>query len=144
MLSQLSKTVHKRAKRLGRGYGSGAGAKSGRGTTRHQKARTKIPLHFEGGQNRMVKKYPLLRGKLKNKSARSKSIIISLSLLNTFRENDTINLDYLVEKGIIKNVHKERGVKVVANGVLEKKLTVELPVSQGARVAIEKAGGTVV
>lgn len=66
-LSNLPKIVDKKKKRLGRGLGSGKGAKSGRGTTRHQKAREDIPLHFEGGQGRMVKKFPLLRGKGKNK-----------------------------------------------------------------------------
>jgi large subunit ribosomal protein L15 len=66
-LSNLPKLVFKRKKRVGRGLGSGKGAKSGRGITRHQKAREDIPLHFEGGQGRMVKKYPLLRGKGRNK-----------------------------------------------------------------------------
>lgn len=67
-LSNLPKIIIKRKKRIGRGLGSGKGSKSGRGTTRHQKAREKIPLHFEGGQGRMVKRFPLLRGKGKNKS----------------------------------------------------------------------------
>lgn len=67
-LSQLPKMVFGKKKRLGRGSGSGKGAKSGRGTTRHQKARESIPLHFEGGQGRLVKKFPLLRGKGKNNS----------------------------------------------------------------------------
>jgi len=67
-LSNLPKIVFNTKKRLGRGTGSGKGAKSGRGTTRHQKAREKIPLHFEGGQGRLVKKFPLLRGKGRNKS----------------------------------------------------------------------------
>lgn len=71
-LSHLPKIVFGRKKRLGRGLGSGRGSKSGRGTTRHQKAREKIPLHFEGGQGRMVKRFPLLRGKGKNKSIISK------------------------------------------------------------------------
>lgn len=66
-LSNLPKIVLKKKKRIGRGLGSGKGAKSGRGITRHQKAREDIPLHFEGGQGRMVKKFPLLRGKGKNK-----------------------------------------------------------------------------
>lgn len=68
LLSNLPKIVLNRKKRLGRGLGSGSGSKSGRGTTRHQKARESIPLHFEGGQGRMVKRFPLLRGKGKNKS----------------------------------------------------------------------------
>ena len=66
-LSRLPKIVSRKKKRLGRGLGSGKGSKSGRGITRHQKARESIPLHFEGGQGRLVKKFPLLRGKGKNK-----------------------------------------------------------------------------
>lgn len=66
-LSNLPKLVTDKKKRLGRGLGSGKGSKSGRGTTRHQKARQSIPLHFEGGQGRMVKRFPLLRGKGRNK-----------------------------------------------------------------------------
>ncbi|MCX7955723.1 MAG: hypothetical protein N2593_01260 [Patescibacteria group bacterium] len=73
-LSKLPKIVNKNKKRLGRGLGSGKGAKSGRGITRHQKAREKIPLHFEGGQGRMIKKFPLLRGKGKNKSKINKKL----------------------------------------------------------------------
>lgn len=67
-LSTLPKITEKGKKRVGRGLGSGRGAKSGRGTTRHQRARESIPLFFEGGQNRLVKKFPLVRGKSKNKS----------------------------------------------------------------------------
>lgn len=91
----------------------------------------------------MVKKYPLLRGKEKNKSLKPKPRIISLSQLNTFKNNDVVNLDYLVETGIMKSTQKHKGAKVVANGTLDKKLTVALPVTKGARAAIERAGGTV-
>lgn len=67
LLSNLVKIITKKKKRLGRGIGSGKGAKSGRGTTRHQKARERIPLFFEGGQGRIIKRFPLLRGKGRNK-----------------------------------------------------------------------------
>ncbi len=73
-LSNLPKIVTKKKKRLGRGLGSGKGAKSSRGTTRHQKARENIPLYFEGGQGRLVKRFPLLRGKGKNKPKASKKL----------------------------------------------------------------------
>lgn len=66
-LSNLPKIIVSKKKRLGRGAGSGVGGKSGRGTTRHQAAREKIKIWFEGGQNRMIKKFPLLRGKGKMK-----------------------------------------------------------------------------
>ena len=73
-LSTLPKISFNKKKRLGRGLGSGKGSKSGRGTTRHQKARETVPLHFEGGQGRMVKRFPLLRGKGKNKPRVSKKL----------------------------------------------------------------------
>ncbi len=56
-LSKLPKTAGADKKRLGRGWGSGQGAKSGRGTTRHQGSRENIPLHFEGGQGKLTKKF---------------------------------------------------------------------------------------
>lgn len=141
-LSNLPKTVSKSKKRLGRGLGSRAGAKSGRGTTRHQTARTDIPLHFEGGQNRLVKRFPLLRGKSRNKSMQSTVKLITLNSLNIFEKEDIVDMNALLKKGIIEHAKKNR-VKVVATGKIEKALTVSLPVSQAAQKAIEKAGGNV-
>ncbi len=140
-LSTLPKVVSKRKKRLGRGLGSGQGAKSGRGTTRHQKARESIPLAFEGGQNRMIKRFPLLRGKGKNKSVRPQALALQIEKLTLFSDGDTITMQALVKKGIIREDIKK--VKVVGSGSLSKKLTVQLPVSQSAKNAIEKAGGSV-
>ncbi len=142
ILSQLEKTVDKRKKRKGRGIGSGSGVKSGRGTTRHQKARTTIPLHFEGGQNRMVKRFPLLRGKAKNKSVHPKAVIITLAKLERFDTNATVDMNALIEKKLIIG-SKDQKVKVVATGALTKSLTIALPVSESAKKMIEKAGGKV-
>lgn len=143
ILSQLPKLVTSRKKRKGRGAGSGTGAKSGRGTTRHQKARTKIPLHFEGGQIRAVKKYPLLRGKGKNKSIKPKSIVIDLQKLNILKSGQTVNQETLIQAGIINHSQKEREVKILGNGKIEKKLIIKLPISKKAKTMIEKAGGKV-
>src|SRR3989344_2865973 len=143
ILSNLQSTVHNRKKRLGRGTGSGSGAKSGRGTTRHQAARGKIPLHFEGGQNRMVKKFPLLRGRGRNKQVGSKPVLISLDTLNKFKENSLIDLDFLIKEKIIPQRQKKYGAKVLNNGKIEKALTVALSVSAKAKSTIERAGGKV-
>jgi large subunit ribosomal protein L15 len=140
-LANLPKITTKRKKRLGRGLSSGKGAKSGRGTTRHQKARENIPLHFEGGQARIVKKYPLLRGKGRNKSLKEKPLIISLDMLNNFKNGDIITVDRLVSGKIIKD--KKALVKVLNNGKIDKKLTVQLKASAGAKKKIEAAGGKV-
>lgn len=138
-LSKLPKTTQKKNKRRGRGLGSGRGSKSGRGTTRHQKAREKIPLHFEGGQGRLVKRYPLLRGKGKNKSRNIKPAIIKLSSLNVFSDGDVVNYEELVKKGLIDG--KNKNLKILADSGLNKKLTVNLTTSKAAKAAIEKAGG---
>lgn len=142
-LSNLPKIKKSSKKRIGRGLGSGKGAKSGRGTTRHQKARESIPLHFEGGQARLVKKFPLLRGKDKNKSFVKKPIIISFKQLQSFKNGEKVTIDSLIEKGIVNKLARETGVKLLNNGKLDKKLIILLSVSKGAKTAIEKAGGKI-
>lgn len=143
LLSQLPQIVTSKKKRLGRGLGSRKGAKSGRGTTRHQKARETIPLHFEGGQGRLVKRFPLLRGKDRNKSFTKKPLVIGFKQLASFRDGEKVTVDSLIKKGIVDQQAKEIGVKLLNNGKLEKKLLVVISVSKKAKAAIEKAGGTV-
>ena len=140
-LSNLPKIIERKGKRLGRGLGSGKGSKSGRGTTRHQKARESIPLHFEGGQARMVKKFPLLRGKARNKSVQTKPIIINLNHLNQFDNDSVVSIESLLKKKIISEI--KTPVKVLCRGKLEKKLIVSLSVSANVKIAIEKNGGKV-
>jgi large subunit ribosomal protein L15 len=140
-LSNLTKIVAKRKKRLGRGLGSGKGSKSGRGTTRHQKARENIPLSFEGGQGRIIKKLPLLRGKGKNKSISPKPVIISLDKLNQFNNGDIVDIENLIKKGIINKKEAKRGVKILANGQLEKKIILKIKSSQKVKNIINELGG---
>ena len=142
-LSQLPKIITPKKKRLGRGLGSGQGAKSGRGTTRHQKARETIPLHFEGGQGRLVKKFPLLRGKGKNKSIRAKAIIISFAWLNQLKDDTVIDRKLLQAEKIVAKNDKFSLVKILGNGKLTKKLIIRIPVSQSAKKQIEAAGGKI-
>ncbi len=140
-LSKLPKITERKAKRKGRGLGSGKGSKSGRGTTRHQAARESIPLHFEGGQGRLVKRFPLLRGKGKNKSKNIKPAIIKLSALNVFNDGDSVDMKALVDKGLVDAEIKK--VKILDNSGLKKKLTVGLSTSKAAKAAIIEAGGKV-
>ncbi len=141
-LHSLLKIREKGAKRRGRGLGSGKGSKSGRGTTRHQKARTSIPLHFEGGQGRIVKKYPLLRGKSKNKSIQFTPFTLRLSRLLEMKHTGTITLDILIEKSIVPQGTK--GVKVVYDKEVAQPITIQLPVSAKVAKVVTDAGGTIV
>lgn len=141
-MSNLAKITTKKKKRLGRGLGSKKGAKSGRGTTRHQKARGSIPLHFEGGQSRMVKKFPLLRGKGRNKTIKQKPFVLNVASLNIFKNGDVVNRELLIKKGLIKT-GMDRRIKILGTGIIEKRLTIKLPVSRSAKELIEKAGGKI-
>ena len=141
-LHSLTKTVDKKKKRLGRGAGSGRGQKSGRGTTRHQTAREKVPLYFEGGQGKFVKRFPLLRGKGKNKSVRE-IIVLRSAELNIFEDNTEITNEVLVKAGLMNAKDLKKPVKVILNGDIKKKLTVAISVTAGVKKAIEQLGGTV-
>ncbi len=142
-LAQLPQIVIGTKKKLGRGLGSGRGSKSGRGTTRHQKARENIPLHFEGGQNRLVKKFPLLRGKGRNYSRKYNKYVVYSGQLNNLEEGTIVNEESLKKAGLIDQDAKAPVIKLIAKGELKKKLTVALPVSQSVKAMIEKVGGTV-
>ena len=142
-LSALPTLVARAKKRLGRGIGSGRGVKSGRGTTRHQKARSTIPLHFQGGQGRLVKRFPLLRGKGRNYSRKDYKYVIYSDQLNVFEDGTTVDIEALFKANLIEAGSKSPIVKLIKKGDITKKLTVALPVTQSVKAMIEKAGGTV-
>ena len=57
----------------------------------------------------------------------------------------TVNTKTLIENAIVRKTDAEKyGVKILGNGEINKKLTVELPISKSASKKIEKAGGKVV
>lgn len=140
-LEHLPLSTTRSKKRLGRGHGSGRGKTSGRGT-KGQKARGTIPQDFEGGQLALTKRLPLLRGKGRNKSRHTKVITLTLSHLSALPAKTVVTLDALKKHGLIGA--DVALVKVLGDGVLTVALSVRVPVSKSAKVAIEKAGGTVV
>ena len=73
---------------------------------------------------------------------RKEYAIVNVETLNRFEDGATVNAAALIEAGII---NKElSGLKVLGNGELTKKLTVEaVKFSKSAKEAIEKAGGKV-
>ena len=126
-------------KRVGRGSGSGLGKTSGRGQ-KGQKARSGGSINpvFEGGQLPLYRRLPK-RG-FSNAMFKTKYAVINLSDLNKFEENTTITPELLKEMGILKN--QLDGVKILGNGTLEKKLTVQAnQFSKKAKEEIEKLGG---
>ncbi len=137
-LSNLSKIVETKKKRLGRGHGSGKVKTSGRGT-KGQKARGSIPAGFEGGQLSLIKRLPLLRGKGRNGSQKEQVVAVSVDKLNILPKDTTVTLEVLRKHDIIDK-HVQR-VKIIGNRELKVALTVDLPCSRGAKSVIEKAGG---
>ena len=143
-LHELPKTTKTKAKRLGRGFGSGKGTKSGRGTTRHQSAREKIPLHFEGGQGRLVKKFPLLRGKGRNRSYGTNVLLLNFNLFENWNSADVVNIENLLKFNIIKLNDLKRGVKLGSVGEPKVALTVEIPVTKNALAKLQSKGGKII
>ena len=146
MNQKLPKTIEKRKKRLGRGYGSGKGGHtSGRGQ-KGQKSRGKVGVIFEGYKVRksFIKRLPFRRGKGRFE-AKAKPLIINLKHLEVFPENSVVNIESLVKYGIVDAKDaKTYGVKILGDGKVAKKLTVSLPISKSAAKDIEKAGGKIV
>lgn len=143
-LSKLAKIISPRAKTVGRGYGTGKGGHTvGRGQ-KGQKTRGSIPVWFEGGQLPLIRRTPFLRGKCRFQSLNGEAVIITLTTLNKFEKDQTVDEKTAIEvlKLPVKSVAKS-GIKVVATGKLEKSLKVSLPVSAAAAKAITAAGGSV-
>lgn len=136
----MKKIVRRPKKRLGRGHGSGKVKTSGRGT-KGQKARGTIPQGFEGGQLSLVKRLPFLRGRGRNRSRRPSTFALDITRLAVLPKGTTVTVETLKKHGILTpDVSR---VKLVGKGQLPHNLTIAVPVSGGARAAIEKAGGTI-
>ena len=127
----------KSRKRVGRGIGGKGGKTAGRGT-KGQKARSKVPVGFEGGQMPLHMRVPKLKG-----------------FKNPFRvEYQAINLDVIEESGADEITpeslhrrgltHKGALVKVLGRGEITRAVRVSAhAVSASAEAAITAAGGTV-
>lgn len=130
-----------KAKRLGRGIGSGLGKTSGKGH-KGQWARSGggVRPGFEGGQITLARRLPK-RGF--NNYFKKEFTVINIDKLNAFDDGMTVDLKLLVEAGIVKKV-EEYGLKVLGDGELTKKLTVRAAkFTQSAKEKIEKAGGKI-
>ena len=130
--------ARKARKRIGRGIGSGTGKTSGKGHE-GQNARSGggVRLGFEGGQIPLFQRLPK-RGF--TNINRKEYAIVNLDVLNRFDEGTEVTPELLIETGIVSN--EKSGIKILGNGILEKKITVKAhKFSASAKEAIEKAGG---
>ena len=130
----------KTRKRVGRGNGSGLGKTAGTGE-KGQKSRSGVSISpwFEGGQTPLYRRIPK-RG-FNNARFRKEFAVVNLSDLNKFNDGDTVTPATLVEKGIVKK--EMAGIKVLANGKLEKNVNVKANrFSSVAVTKIEELGGT--
>ena len=141
-LNTLKSNSGSRKKKLrkGRGIAAGQGASCGFGM-RGQKSRSGRPTRpgFEGGQMPLYRRVPKLKHfEIINQKNFS---IINLDKLNDFKDNDTVNLDSLVKKGLL--FKPKYPLKILGNGEVKVKLKVQANAfTKVAKQKIEGAGGT--
>lgn len=135
---ELQTSATKNRNRIGRGIAAGQGKTAGRGT-KGQNARTGKGRRpgFEGGQNPLMQRLPKLRG---FHSKRPKAEVVYTGQLDQLKGAIADNFK-LADAGLITSPHSK--VKLVAKGMLTKKVSVKLQAaSQSAVAAVQKAGGS--
>ena len=133
----------KKAKRVGRGPGSGKGKTAGRGI-KGQKSRSGVAINgYEGGQMPLYQRLPK-RGF--NKPNRKDYAVVNLGLIQKFIDagkldaGQTITEDALVASGLVRR--KRDGIRVLAKGEFTAKATIEVTGASASAVqAVEGAGG---
>ena len=139
--------AHYRAKRVGRGIGSGKGKTAARGG-KGQTARTGVALNgFEGGQTPLHRRLPK-RG-FDNGMFRKNFMVINLGRLQTalnsgkLKPEATLDGSALVECGLLRRLGD--GIRLLAKGELRTAIRIEVAgASKAAIAAVESAGGTVI
>jgi large subunit ribosomal protein L15 len=135
------KGANRKKRILGRGRGSGRGTSSGKGT-KGQQARSggKTYVGFEGGQMPLYRRVAQ-RGFSNYPFKKDYQVVNLAAIEQRFENGETVDRASLVSKGLAKG---PMPIKILGNGVLNKKLTVTIPaLSASAKEKIEKAGGAV-
>ena len=141
-LNSLKSNTGSRKKKLrkGRGIAAGQGASCGFGM-RGQKSRSGRPTRpgFEGGQMPLYRRVPKLKHfEIINQK---KFSVINLEKLNKFNDDEVVNLDSLVKKGLL--FKPKFPLKILGNGNIKVKLKVEAhSFTKSAKEKIEAAGGS--
>ena len=145
-INQLSKIVSKSKKRVGHGIGSGKGGHTSSRGQKGQKSRGRIHPLFEGTKTKksLLQRLPLLRGKGKLISLNQKPVVINLSNLDKLPQGSTVDVQLLIQLGVVRKEALKKGVKILSKGDIEKSLKIIVPTSRKAQEKIEKAGGSVV
>ena len=136
-LNQLSDNpkARKASRRVGRGPGSGRGKTTGRGD-KGQKSRSGVSLKgFEGGQMPLFRRLPK-RGFNNARFTVRYNIINIADLELRFETGAHVTSASLDDLGMIR--HRNLGVKILGNGDITKKLTVEA--ARFSKTAAEKIG----
>jgi len=133
------KGAKKVGKRVGRGHSAGQGKTSGRGQ-KGQKSRSGgfHKVGFEGGQMPLQRRLPKVgfRSRMAKYSAELRLHELELP------EADVIDLDVLKKANLVPAFTTK--VKVIKSGEIKKPVKLKgLAVTKGARVEIEKAGGSI-
>lgn len=133
----------RKSKRIrGRGDASGSGSFSGRGG-KGQTARSggNVKAGFEGGQTPLLRRIPKLKG-FKNPN-RAPYQVVNVERLNVFEDGAIVDLVALYDRKLINR--KNRMIKILGDGELQKKLTVKAEAcSVSAKKKIEEKGGVFV
>ena len=141
-LNSLKPNTGSRQKKLrkGRGIAAGQGASCGFGM-RGQKSRSGRPTRpgFEGGQMPLYRRVPKLKHfEIINQK---KFSVINLEKLSKFNDDEIVNLDSLVKKGLL--FKPKFPLKILGNGNIKVKLKVEAhSFTDSAKEKIEAAGGS--
>ena len=133
----------KARKRIGRGTGSGRGGTSTRG---HKGAKSRSgyskKIGFEGCQMPLQRRVPKYGFKNINRVEYKAINLSTLQALAESKSLETVNIATLIAAGFVSS---NQLVKILANGTLTAKLTVEAHAFSAKAVeAIEAVGGTVV
>ena len=139
-LHSLPPIITRKAKRLGRGYGSGKGGHTvGRGQ-KGQKSRTSIKWWFEGGQLPFVRRFPFWRGKRRFQSLKPSARLVKLEQLNAFKANTKVTPEKINQTLFQSRFGPQTVYKILKQGKLTKKLTFspEIKLSKSVQNAISK------
>lgn len=129
-------------KRVGRGIGSGTGKTAGRGHDgQNSRSGGGVRPGFEGGQMPLFRRLPKRGFKNINKKHFAE---VNLDRLNKFEAGQVVDLDALVEAGVVNRRDAVDGVRILGNGEINQAITVKAQhFSKSAQEKIEAAGGKV-